>query len=200
MLRAASYGLHFACKDENFRNKTPGRPSPEAISFVNATRKLRVLNAIRKPGTGFAMTSSQYNSMMPKGVVARLVVAGRASLAASISDYLKLGRRLSQYAKAMKAASYVSSSVSRNVNMTDSQVAEDALRIIRGEEKSAAQPKDHNTASPPSSGMYASVALAAHRAGRKGVVDLSKKYKVREKRQWYVKVRALSESGQWAAL
>ena len=172
MLRAASYGLHLACKDENFRNKTPGRPSPEAISFVHAARKLRVLNALRKPGTGFAMTSSQYDSVMPKGVVARLVVAGRASLAASISDYLKLGRRVSDYAKAMKAASYVSSSVSRNVNMTDSQVAEEAIRIIRGEEKSTAQPKDHIVASPPSSGMYASVALAAHRAGRKGVADL----------------------------
>ena len=172
MLRAASYGLHFACKDENFRNKTPGRPSPEAISFVNTARKLRVLNALRKPGTGFAMTSSQYDSVMPKGVVARLVVAGRASLAASISDYLKLGRRVSDYAKAMKAASYVSSSVSRNVNMTDSQVAEEAIRIIRGAKKSTAQSKDHIVASPPSSGMYASVALAAHRAGRKGVADL----------------------------
>jgi hypothetical protein len=29
---------------------------------------------------------------------------------------------------------------------------------------------------------------------------IAKKYKVPEKRQWYVKVRALSESGQWAAL
>ncbi|KAL3808465.1 hypothetical protein ACHAXA_000878 [Cyclostephanos tholiformis] len=172
MLRAASYGLHFACRDVNFRNKTPGRPSPEAVMFVNAARKLRVLNALRKSGTGFAMTSSQYDSVMPKGVVARLVVSGRASLAASISEYLKLGRRVSDYAKAMKAAAYVSSSISRNVNMTDSQIAEEAIRIIRGEEKNSAQPKDHTAASPPSSGMYASVALAAHRSGRKGVADL----------------------------
>jgi hypothetical protein len=118
------------------------------------------------------MTSSQYDSVMPKGVVARLVVAGRASLAASIADYLKLGRRVSDYAKVMKAAAYVSSSVSQNVNMTDSQVAEEAIRIIRGEEKSSAQLKDHIASSPPSSGLYASVALAAHRAGRKGVADL----------------------------
>jgi len=91
MLRAASYGLHFACKDENFRKKSPGRPSSEAVSFVNAAKKIRVLNALRRSGTGFVMTSSQYDAVGPKGVVARLVVAGRASSAASIADYLKLG-------------------------------------------------------------------------------------------------------------
>jgi len=175
MLRAASYGLHFACKDKNFRNKTPGRPSPEAVSFVNAARKIRVLNALRKPSTGFCMTSSQYDAVGPKGVVARLVVVGKASSAASIADYLKLGRRVSDYAKAMKASAYVSSSISRNVNMTDSQIAEEVIRIISGEEKSITKLLDNNytvTASPPSTGMYASVALAAHRSGRKGVADL----------------------------
>ncbi len=172
MLRAASYGLHFTFKDDNIRNKTPGRPSPEAVLFVNSAKKLRVLNAVRRTCTGFAMTSSQYDSVMPKGVVARLVVAGRASLAAFISDYLKLGRRVSDYAKAMKAAAFVSSSISRNVNLTDSQIAEEAIRIIRGDEKHIAQLKGQAAASPPSSGMYASVALAAYRSGRKGVADL----------------------------
>lgn len=178
MLRAASYGLHFACKDEHYRNVNAGCPSPEAVSFVNASRKLRVLNALRKPATGFAMTSSQYDSVMPKGVVARLVIAGRASLAASISEYLKLGRRVTDYARAMKAAAFVSSTTSlsdKNATMTDSQIAEEVVRIIRGAEKDATplQVKDNSfSATSPSSGMYASVALAAHRAGRRGVADL----------------------------
>ena len=166
MLRAASYGLHFACKDDNYLSSNSGRPSPEAVSFVNASRKLRVLNALRKHATGFAMTSSQYDSVMPKGVVARLVIAGRASLAASISEYLKLGRRVSDFARAMKAAAFVTSTTSlsdKNATMTDSQIAEEVIRIIRGDEKDP---------TPPSSGMYASVALAAHRAGRRGVADL----------------------------
>ena len=178
MLRAASYGLHFACKDKNYGKKSPGRPSPEAVTFVNASRKLRVLNSLRHPATGFVMTSSQYDSVMPKGVVARLVAAGRASLAASISEYLKLGRRVSDYARAMKAAAFVSSSTSlsqQSLSMTDSQIAEEAIRIIRGEEKSSTKlhVKDKNSSAMLlSSGMYASVALAAHRAGRRGVADL----------------------------
>ena len=74
----------------------------------------------------------------------------------------------------MKASAFVSSSISRNVNMTDSQIAEECIQIIRGEEKSAKNPAVSSTvsASPPSSGMYASVALAAHRAGRKGVAEI----------------------------
>ena len=175
MLRAASYGLHFACKDENFRNRTPGRPSPEAKAFVGASRKLRVLNAIRGQGVGFAMTSAQYDAVMPKGIVARLMAAGRPSLAASISEYLKLGRRVRDYARAMKASAFVSSSL-QSSNMTDSQIAEEAIRIIQGKEKGGKRTENDEVeealSSPPSSGMYASVALAAHRSGRKGVADL----------------------------
>ncbi|KAL9185377.1 hypothetical protein ACHAXT_003154 [Thalassiosira profunda] len=172
MLRAASYGLHFACKDENYRNKNPGRPSPEAVAFVKSSRKLRALNSLRQPATGFVTTSSQYDSVMPKGVVARLVASGRASLAASIAEYLRLGRRVSDYARAMKAAAFVSSTSpsSPTSAMTDSQIAEEAIGIIKGEGKDATDRSASGL--PPSSGMYASVALAAHRAGRRGVADL----------------------------
>mmetsp|Transcript_25905 Transcript_25905/g.51954 ORF Transcript_25905/g.51954 Transcript_25905/m.51954 type:complete len:1193 (-) Transcript_25905:1429-5007(-) len=173
MLRAASYGLHFACKDETYRNKTPGRPSHEAVAFVRASRKLRVLNAIRRQGIGFAMTSAQYDAVMPKGVVARLMAAGRPSLAASVSEYLKLGRRVRDYARAMKASAFVSSPPESS--MTNSQIAEEAIRIIQGKEKGGKKTQDEDEdslSSPPSSGMYASVALAAHRSGRKGVADL----------------------------
>jgi hypothetical protein len=140
---------------------------------VRASRKLRVLNAIRRHGIGFAMTSAQYDSVMPKGVVARLMAAGRPSLAASISEYLKLGRRVRDYARAMKASAFVSSSPQSS--MTDSQIAEEAIRIIQGKEKGGKKTQDDDEmslSSPPSSGMYASVALAAHRSGRKGVADL----------------------------
>lgn len=173
MLRAASYGLHFACKDETYRNKNPGRPSHEAVAFVRASRKLRVLNAIRRQGIGFAMTSTQYDAVMPKGVVARLMAAGRPSLAASVSEYLKLGRRVRDYARAMKASAFVSSQPESS--MTDSQIAEEAIRIIQGKEKGGENSQDKeedSLSSPPSSGMYASVALAAHNSGRKGVADL----------------------------
>mmetsp|Transcript_336 Transcript_336/g.657 ORF Transcript_336/g.657 Transcript_336/m.657 type:complete len:461 (-) Transcript_336:74-1456(-) len=125
------------------------------------------------------MTSSQYDAVTPQGVVARLVAAGRASLAASVAEYLKLGRRVSDYARAMKAAAYVTSSTSmyrQSASMTDSQVAEEAIRIIRGEEKKGfgklLSAKVASSDTPLSSGMYASVALAAYRAGRRGVADL----------------------------
>jgi len=179
MLRAASYGLHFACKDENSPSRTTGRPSPEAVIFVKAARKLRVLNAVRRPATGFAMTSAQYDSVMPRGVVARLMAAGRPAQASSISEYLKLGRQVRDYARAMKAAAFVTScstlSSSNQIfsTLTDSQIAEKAIRIIRGEDKKHDDlvEKDTSTATP-SPGMYASVALAAHRVGRRGVADL----------------------------
>lgn len=128
------------------------------------------------------MTSAQYDSIMPKGVVARLMAAGHPSLASCISEYLKLGRQVRDYARAMKAAAFVTSCSALSPSnqsfsiMTDSQIAEEAIRIIRGEEKGsdklAGNGKQKSTASPPSSGMYASVALAAHRAGRRGVADL----------------------------
>eukprot|EP00804_Cyclotella_cryptica_P026638 CCRYP_019093-RB/>CCRYP_019093-RB protein AED:0.21 eAED:0.21 QI:0/0/0/1/1/1/2/0/1104 len=181
LLRAASYGLHFACRDENSYSRKTGRPSPEAVTFVKAARKLRTLNAIRKPSTGFAMTSAQYDSVTPKGVVARLMAAGHPSLASCISEYLRLGRQVRDYARAMKAAAFVTScSALSSTNasfsiMTDSQIAEEAIRIIRGETKGAeklSEKERQTSVAQPSSGMYSSVALAAHRAGRRGVADL----------------------------
>ncbi|KAL7468314.1 hypothetical protein ACHAXS_010017 [Conticribra weissflogii] len=184
MLRAASYGLHFSCKDENSPGRNTGRPSAEAIAFVKAARKLRVLNAIRHPGTGWAMTAYQFDSVSPKGVVARLMASGKPSLASSVSEYLKLGRRVRDYARAMKAAAFVASCSTisggndvmnrRFLSMTDSQIAEEAIKIIKGEENEQGDisRKDEPNSTPPSPGMYASVALAAHRAGRKGVADL----------------------------
>lgn len=163
MLTAASYGLHFACKDESHRSRAPGRPTPEAATFVRCSRKIRVLNAVRRRATGFAMTSTQYDLVMPKGVVARLMASGRASQAASIADYLKLGKRVSDLARASKAAAFVTCQSS----LTDTQIAEEAIRIIRGEDQDATKPGPSL-----SSGVFASVALAAHRAGRRGVTDL----------------------------
>ena len=181
MLRAASYGLHFACRDENSSSRSTGRPTPEAVLFVKAARKLRTLNAIRKPSTGFAMTSAQYDSVLAKGVIARLMAAGHASLASSISEYLKLGRQVRDYARAMKATAFVNSCSSLSQSnqslsiMTDSQIAEEAIKIIRGDENGAnklSKKEKQPPNSQPTCGMYASVALAAHRAGRRGVADL----------------------------
>lgn len=178
MLRAASYGLHFACRDENSFSRTTGRPSPEAILFVKAARKMRTLNAIRKPSIGFAMTSAQYDSLSAKGVISRLMAAGYAALASSLSEYLNLGRQVRDHAKAMKATAFVNSCTALSQSnqalsiMTDSQIAEEAIRIIRGEEDNFLTKDKQSSISQPSSGMFASVALAAHHAGRRGVADL----------------------------
>jgi len=184
MLRAASYGLHFSCKDENSPCRNTGRPSAEAVTFVKTARKLRVLNAIHRPSIGWAMTASQFDSVSPKGVVARLMASGKPSLASSVSEYLKLGRKVRDYARAMKAAAFVGScstlscandTMSRRlISMTDSQIAEEAIKIIKGAEngKGDIPRKGEPNLTPPSPGIYASVALAAHRAGRKGVADL----------------------------
>ena len=178
MLRAASYGLHFACRDENSLSRATGRPSPEAITFVKAARKIRTLNAIRKPSIGFAMTSAQYDSVLAKGVIARLMAAGYAALATSLSEYLNLGRQVRDYARAMKATAFVNSCTALSQSsqtlsiMTDSQIAEEAIRIIRGEEDNLLEKDKQSSISQPSPGMFASVALAAHHAGRRGVTDL----------------------------
>jgi hypothetical protein len=171
LLRAASYGMHFAYKDPQHATilggPTTGNgnttgvevlPSEVAIQFTAAARKLRVLNALRDPRVGFVLTSAQFDHISATGLVARLVATHRPALAAAISQYLDLPYSVQLYARSAKAAAYVITDKSSS----DAETAEAASKIIN-----EGQPgKSHN------SGGYASVALAASKAGRPGVANL----------------------------
>lgn len=178
LLRAASYGMHFLYKQEDEDETTimggpidrdpdgPDdgvRPSSTAIKFVAAARKLRILNALRNPKVGFLATSAQFDAMTPTGVVARLIAMKRPALASCISSYLNLPKSVQLYARACKAAAVVQADQDRS----DSEVAEEAVRIIAGSAQGSAEA--NNTLHR---GAYATVALAATAVGRTGVANL----------------------------
>lgn len=155
LLRASSYGMHFSYK--NTEEKGIVQPSPTAIAFVSAARKLRVLNRLRHPSVGWIATSAQYDAMTSTGVVARLIALQRPSLACSISQYLGLPKSVQIFARASKAAAYVVAA-----DGTDAQIAEAATQIIHG---GAREDSLHR-------GAYSTVAMAANKAGRQGVANL----------------------------
>jgi hypothetical protein len=178
LLRAASYGMQFSYKsvEEDIRWVVGGSlegsekqsgllPSMTAVRFVETGRKLRILNALRNPKVGFVLTSAQFDAILPSGVVARLIGMQRPALATAISKYLNLPKSVQLYARASKAAALVEGDTSRS----DSEIAEEAIRIINGD------PNGDGSSLGGSSinrGGYARVALAASKAGRPGVAKL----------------------------
>ena len=145
------------------------RPSHTAICFGNASRKLRILNALRNPKVGFLATCTQFDAMTASGVVARLIAMKRPSLACSISSYLCVPKSVQLFARASKAAALVETDNQRS----DSEVAEAAMRIINGEDGRSDQARSNLDASTSiNRGAYATVALAANKAGRTGVANL----------------------------
>lgn len=184
LLMAASYGMHFAYRDANDQRNVMGgpaavknggdedddeegygslRPSPSAVRFVAAARKLRVLNALRDAAVGMSLTSAQFDAVTPSGIVARLVAMNRPALAGSISGYLELGTSVKAFARSARAAALVASD---GGNRTDAACAEAAVEILSGEKDADPVPPGANR------GAFASVALAANRAGRPGVSNL----------------------------
>lgn len=174
LLRAASYGMHYSYKTvEGERDSIIGGPitgsdkqtgilpSSTTVAFVDAARKLRILNALRNPDVGFLLTAGQLDAMTPTGVVARLIAMKRPALATEISKYLGLPKSVQLYARASKAAAFVEAAT----HLSDSETAERAIRIINGEENEGASPTMNR-------GGYATVALAANKAGRPGVASL----------------------------
>mmetsp|Transcript_17132 Transcript_17132/g.25327 ORF Transcript_17132/g.25327 Transcript_17132/m.25327 type:complete len:1041 (+) Transcript_17132:101-3223(+) len=167
LLRAASYGMHFSYKDPNrstimggstFANENNDfMPSNPAIKFTATARKLRILNALRDPRIGSVMTTLQYDHITPTGVIARLVAINRPALACSISKYLNLSNDVQLYARCAKAAALISSDKFKS----DAETAEVAIKIINDGKDGAMN-----------NGGYASVALAAGKAGRPGVANL----------------------------
>ena len=168
LLRAASYGMHFDYKDSNARGVVGGnskknnssnvRPSEVALLFVEAAKKIRVLNALRHPTVGVTMTFAQYDSVEATGVIARLIAMKRPALATYLATYLQLDEAVRAYARAARAASYVATDVGRS----DSETTDAAIKILNTDVKAPLMNR----------GGYATVALAASKAGRYGVANL----------------------------
>lgn len=157
LLRAASYGMHFGFKQQADTSLVGGPlegsepeaallPSKTTAQFVASARKLRILNALRHPDTGFVLTAAQYDSMSPTGVVARLVAMQRPALAAYIARFLGLPKSVQLYARAQQAAAFVLN----ETELSDTETAERAIEIINADE-----PASWNR------GGFATVALAA---------------------------------------
>lgn len=196
LLKAASFGMHFSFKNDPKDQRallggastfgTDGlgtgedgigegpsgdaggvmeMPSSTTQKFVAVARKLRILNALRHPDVGFVLTSAQYDALSATGVVARLISIQKPALATSISKYLGLPKSVQLFARASKAAAFVASVQNRS----DADTAQGAIQIIH--EKS---PSDlsKNATSSMNRGGYATVAMAANKAGRPGVANL----------------------------
>lgn len=178
LLRAASYGMHFAYKNADgeqgiamggpltgVERESGVLPSTTTVKFVDAARKLRILNALRNPNVGFVLTSAQFDAITWTGVIARLIAMKRPALSNAISKYLCLPKSVQLYARASKAAALVAA----DSGHSDSQTAEMAMQIIN-----EGVPADiaRNNSSSINRGAYATVAMAATKAGRPGVANL----------------------------
>lgn len=168
LLKAASYGMHFDYKDGNTTtilggktksvNKNNVRPSEVALHFVETAKKIRVLNALRHPSIGIAMTAYQYDSIEATGVIARLIAMKRPALATALATYLQLDEAVRSYARASRAAAFVATDVGKS----DSETTDAAIRILNTDVKNPLMNR----------GAYATVALAANKVGRQGVANL----------------------------
>eukprot|EP00941_MAST-03F_sp_MAST-3F-sp1_P000467 g467.t1 len=82
LLRTSSYGKWFShAKDVSSLTST----------FIQESKKVRVLNALRDPdGVGMPLTSFQYDVLTAKVVIDRLVNRNEHLLALKVSDYLRM--------------------------------------------------------------------------------------------------------------
>ena len=168
LLRAASYGMHFDYKDGSTRrvmggdrsgsNEYDTRPSEVAVLFVEAAKKIRVMNALRDPTVGITITVAQFDSIDSTGVIARLIAMKRPALATHLGTYLQLDESVRAYARAARAAAYVAT----DTDTSDSSTTDAAIKILNTDVKSTLMNR----------GAYATVALAAKNAGRQGVANL----------------------------
>jgi len=138
------------------------RPSETAKKFVHSARKIRVMNALRAANVGFPLSSAQYDEITPTGVIARLVGMGRPALATELSAYLDLDANVQAFARASRAAAFVAS----DTKNFDTQTADIAIKMLQQDLGS------HSIDAALNRGAYATVALAAFRAGRPGVASL----------------------------
>ncbi|KAL7575766.1 hypothetical protein ACA910_003096 [Epithemia clementina (nom. ined.)] len=173
-------------KQTNDKNNELVLPSLTTRQFVAAARKLRILNALRNPNVGFVLTLAQYDALTHTGIVSRLIAMHRSSLASRLAVYLRLPKAVQLYARASKAAAYVqkvhTTLESHGEAQPDSVTAERAIAIIQNEngdnflEENNVKNKPNAAKSKNNSSMYrgayATVAMAASKAGRPGVANL----------------------------
>ena len=95
-----------------------------------------------------------------------MIAINRPALATSISKYLSLPKSVQLFARASKAAAFVVAERS----LSDADTAQAAIQIIN--EESSIDDTTSATSSSIYRGGYATVALAANRAGRPGVANL----------------------------
>lgn len=178
LLRAASYGMHFLFKNSKGSRTIMGgsiykefedaslltMPSRVTLKFVETANKLRILNALCNPQIGVVLTSAQYDAISPVGLIARLIAIKKPALATSISNYLHLPRSVQLCACASKAAAYI---ILHN-NRSDAELAQVAIRIMT-EGKFGSKDVLEYTSPIINRGGFATVAMAAIKAGRPGV-------------------------------
>jgi vacuolar protein sorting-associated protein 16 len=187
LLRAASFGMHFSYKtiegkvliggptngvDSASADSCRILPTKSTKKFVEAARSIRILNTLRHPDVGFVITAAQLEAMTPSGVVARLVAMQRPALASAISSYLRLPKSVQLYARACVAAAFIEAAPT---HLSDSEIAERAIRIINGTAINCGpSQQDGMTSSTGNTnrGGYATVAMLANKVGRPGVANL----------------------------
>lgn len=145
LLKAASYGKAF-CRDLN----------PQ--EFVNAAKKLRVLNEVRNADIGLPLTSLQYDSLTPAVLVGRLTLRKYHFLALKICELLQLRNdRVLMHWACEKIKILTSSSSSASSSKSDTEIA----TIIRDKLLS------HN-----SSISFLEIAAAAYHIGRRNLATV----------------------------
>ena len=172
--------LSFDSNGVQKNNLSNVRPSPTAGVFVAAAKKTRILNALRNPEVGFAMTSAQFDMIKPTGIVARLIEVKRPALATTISGYLALEKSVQTFARVSRAAAFIAA----DKDQTDTKTAEAAIQLLREDILPMTRPKNNHSnnsskdesrpenSSTLSSGGFASVAIAAKNCGRPEVAKL----------------------------
>ncbi|EQC40441.1 hypothetical protein SDRG_02337 [Saprolegnia diclina VS20] len=147
LLRAAAYGKCF------FDNSADARSSGyDSELFVDMSRKLRVLNALRKPSVGLPLTLRQFDRLTSDVVVSRLVAMRQHYLAIKICEYLKISpdRVLVHWACEKVKASF------GDAPMTDEAV----VSLVRKKLKDATLVS------------YSEIASCAERAGRRRLATM----------------------------
>jgi hypothetical protein len=140
LLRAASYGKGFLLQEF------------DSDEFVDACRRIRVLNALRDPDVGLPLTFFQLEASGIESLVPRLISRRMHWLALTICDYLRLSK---SRVVVDWACCRLSPAISRNESDLD-------LRDVICDRMSLCGPDT----------SYAQVARAAAAAGRRGLATL----------------------------
>ncbi|ETW04917.1 hypothetical protein H310_04019 [Aphanomyces invadans] len=158
LLRAASYGKCFfdnsdsiAAASANADGNGGATSNYDSEFYVDMCRKLRVLNALRKPSIGLPLTLAQFDRLSCEVVVSRLVAMHHHFLALKICDYMKItSDRVLVHWACEKVKSSFEASNPAGVPMTDEAI----VAMVRKKLKDATLVS------------YSEIASCAERAGR----------------------------------